>query len=607
VTINYGVEGDGVFPIPNFTVKAGRNGWISLASVGNTSGSGGIGNISLSGSHLNLGGTVTAQGNITFQTDSIDLGGTVSGPGSDVGILTISPNTSGNSILVGDAGEGGPGEGVLHLDSAALDLLSPGFAAIHIGDVSTDAVTIEESIFQDPVQFTGSKFYVNGTLTGQDNASLSFIHSSGSPFTTHLAANLITHGNAIYIDDSVVLSNHVLLDTTAGGTLTTGANVTVTHGIDGFEGVKDLSINAGTSGSIDLKEAIGSDDLIGNLNFQSKDLTLGGTVRSQGNIDFNSESLVTALDETIQAQGNISFVTDSIMLRGELSSSGDLLIAPRTTSRSIGIGSPTGDLNLSVDEIALLQDGFNSITIGNNAGSGAITVEAITFTDPVRLVSPTGSITLNGQLTGADNATVAIVGNGAGSNATTLNAPIVTSGKAVDIQDNVILGLTRIDTTNGVSGQPGASITINGTVNADANGRDFILNAGTEGTIHVTGAIGASERVQNVDFRSAQLTVGSTVAARGNLSFLTDEIALNGSITGDPGGTSRLLIAPQTTSGSFGIGNGAAGTLQISTAELAYLTDGFFDLTFGNSSTGELTLTATTSWTQSPSLAPPSR
>jgi len=140
----------------------------------------------------------------------------VSGPGADVGVLTIAPYTSGNSILVGDAGEGGPGEGVLHLDSAALNLLSPGFATIQIGDVSTDAVTIEESIFQDPVQFTGSRFYVNGTLTGEDNASLSFSTAPDLPPRPASRPTSLPTATRFTSTSSVVLSNHVLLDTTGG-------------------------------------------------------------------------------------------------------------------------------------------------------------------------------------------------------------------------------------------------------------------------------------------------------------------------------------------------------------------------------------------------------
>ena len=65
-------------------------------------------------------------------------------------------------------------------------------------------------------------------------------------------------------------------------------------------------------------------------------------------------------------------------------------------------------MQLTAADIAALADGFTGITIGRSDGTGAITVDAITFGDPVTIRSPQsgGTIAVNGQITGSDDATV---------------------------------------------------------------------------------------------------------------------------------------------------------------------------------------------------------
>jgi len=554
VMVTMGIEGDS--SPRNFQINAGTGGAIELQDA---VGAGGfIIDIDFASSQLTLADALTAQGNISLLTDTISLNGAVTG-----NTLLIAPQTTSRAIGIGGA------TGGLEIDTIELGHLSDGFSSIQIGNSSTGVITMNAATFQDPVTFTGSDIEVNGLLAGDDDASLTFAGPAS------LGANLRTNGNGVNFNEEITLLANVLVDTTQNGGAPAGSNIAITGTVnaDLASNLRNFTLNAGSSGTIDIDGAIGNSQAIQDIDFRSGALLLGGSLTAQGNI-----SLLT---DAIALNGNVT---------GNIGGTSTLAITPRSTATSIGIGGAAGTLNLLASEIAYLQNGFSSITIGSNAGTGAINVDAITFNDPITLLSPGGPITVNGQITGAGNASVTVTGNGPGSNSTTLNAPIVTSGNAVSIQDNVILAAA--DTTIATSG---GDVTITGAVNADsaANLRDFSIHAGG-GTIDVSGAIGGTASLNNIDFRSGALILGGSLTAQGNISLLTDAIALNGNVTGNIGGTSTLAITPRSTATSIGIG-GAAGTLNLLASEIAYLQNGFSSITIGsNAGTGAINVDAIT-------------
>src|SRR5262249_57323579 len=93
------------------------------------------------------------------------------------------------------------------------------------------------------------------------------------------------------------------------------------------------------------------------------------------------------------------------------------------------------ELQIGKTTLAALKDGFAKIVLGRDDGSGTVDVHAAKFSDPVVIESPSGSITVNGQITGTDNASVTLIGSG---HTTTLNANIVTAGTPSTIQYNVL-------------------------------------------------------------------------------------------------------------------------------------------------------------------------
>ena len=107
------------------------------------------------------------------------------------------------------------------------------------------------------------------------------------------------------------------------------------------------------------------------------------------------------------ATGAITINADSIDWSGTLSveSDGALRIQPRTASTTIGIGGGSGTLNLDDTALSYLADGFSSITIGDAAaGTGAVDINASTFTDPVTIVG--GSVDVDGLDAGTNAATL---------------------------------------------------------------------------------------------------------------------------------------------------------------------------------------------------------
>ena len=88
------------------------------------------------------------------------------------------------------------------------------------------------------------------------------------------------------------------------------------------------------------------------------------------------------------ASGPVTLITDALDFPlGAIRSSGTLTIKSRTPSTSVGVGGGAGTLNINDTELAVLADGFSSITIGDaTGGTGAVDVDSSTFSDPVNIV-----------------------------------------------------------------------------------------------------------------------------------------------------------------------------------------------------------------------------
>ncbi len=196
--------------------------------------------------------------------------------------------------------------------------------------------------------------------------------------------------------------------------------------------------------------------------------------------------------------GPITLMTDFIDLEGTIQSTGALTIQPYTASTSVGLGTATpGTLNFTDTELANLTDGFSSITFGSSSSTGAVTLAAYTYTDPIVIYG--GTITVDGAIDTGANDVILHVGP-AGAGTFSLNALVTTTG-TVSIQGGSSNDTFRI----GVSGQ---TSTLNG-----HGGTNYLIGPDSSNRWYITGSNrgrlvsgGGTTRFSNI----ANLTGGSS-------------------------------------------------------------------------------------------------
>ena len=239
--------------------------------------------------------------------------------------------------------------------------------------------------------------------------------------------------------------------------------------------------------------------------------------------------------------GAITITADTVVLNtsaNTITGTGAITLQPATASRPIVIGAAgaASDFALSTTEVAALTNGFSSITIGRSDSSGAVTVSATTFNDPVTIQSPAGSgtVTVNGAITGAGNSSVTLTG-GTGATPISLNAGITTAGSTITLNDHVGLGANvTLDTTNAAGSPAGNTITFAGTTNADSagNNRTLTLNGGYNGNITLTGAVGGSQALQTLTVSNANaVSLPAVTTQSGGISVTANAITLNGNLS----------------------------------------------------------------------------
>ena len=339
----------------------------------------------------------------------------------------------------------------------------------------------------------------------------------------------------------------IRLDT---GAVTVGANVTLHTGAGGGDvrvaGTLDadlaannrlLALTAGT-GNVRLSD-VGATQALGALTIHS-----AANART-GKITVNDDIHITA--DEIDLWGGSNSVQST--------AAGELTLQPMTDGAGIVLGAAADSgapLDLLADELATIQDGFSSITIGRATGSHAITVDAagVTFRDPVtiRAPGPGGSITLNGTVTGTDDASITLYGSGA---TTTLNADITTSNHDIAIGDGVVLGADVALSTGAGAG----NIHVSGTLDADlaANNRTLTITAGT-GNVDLQSMVGAFESLGTLTIVSATQVDLPNVTA-GNINVTGTNIDLNGTwytaATGDVTFTGAVDLDAASTIGVY--------------------------------------------------------
>ncbi len=440
-------------------------------------------------------GMLTAGANaLTVSAREINFNGganSVTGTAS----VTLQPEADATGVVVGGAADSGAA--TLDVTDADIAALAEGFTLVTIGRAAaTGTVTVDASgaTFKDALTLRapgmGGAISVDGTLatTGStlNNAAAS-ITLDGPGATTTLNADVVTPGAAIVISDSVILGTPALitLDTTNGGAVAAGANVTVTGPVDDDATVSTLRILAGTAGDVDLQMAVGATAPVGGLNVASaNDVTLRAVATREAGIN------VTA-NGTVSLQGNLSTVAGSDAGSVNIEGFASLVQAagitintdhPTGTDGDVTLCQATGDLNVTA--IITAGDG----TIGLEAQAGSVSAGAALSAANLG-VNATGGIDL-------DNVANQIASTFAAS-----------AGTTVDFRNAVGFTVGNVSATGCFTGATGVSGT-DVTLRNDAG--DLTVNA----AITATGTVRLQSDAGNVTQNAAGTITAAALGVR---------------------------------------------------------------------------------------------
>ncbi|MBT7461107.1 MAG: hypothetical protein HN685_00255, partial [Waddliaceae bacterium] len=336
---------------------------------------------------------------ISFTSETIALGGDINGSST----ILLQPYADSTTIGIG----GTDATGTYNLTATEIGYLQDGFTGITIGHESgIGAVEIKSVTFKAPVTIR-TKTTGGGTITVAEaiactgDASFEII---GANATTNLNANIVTEGESITINDSVVLgAATITLNTTDDGQ-TAGANIEITGTTNSTGGARNLTLNAGTAGEITFGGAVGNSAVLDTITItNSNGTTFSGSVEAATveitdtedgeTILFQDDVTITTGLTTTDNAYNISFIGDNTTIQG-----------PTTFLN-------TGTLTLGdyVDDTITFTGGMNFealdsvILIGTiSAQNSDITFENITLSGNLDLDVGTGDIALNGTISAAN-------------------------------------------------------------------------------------------------------------------------------------------------------------------------------------------------------------
>ena len=483
----------------------------------------------------------------------------------------------------------------LNLNQAELDTLK-GFSQMVIGRTDgTGAIAIDPAgvTFNFPVTMQAGTIAVDGNITGQNNASITF----NTP-TTNLNANILTNEQNITFGEQVSLAtgSNVTLDTgltnagdiTFGGTVDGDGNLVLTTGIGVINvngpigettGLRSLT----TKNSFDVKSPINfSIETTGNITVGSM-RNPGGAIAltsTNGDIDTTAGAIdttsttanggpITLSANNINASnlnssstagngGNITLTgkTGNIFAySGVVNSSstsgagGDIAIA---TPTEVGINSidanglpGTGNISISGNEI-----GF-SVGGGSAQGKGSFSVEPFSPNVGIRFQTGLGddpqAIDIGAPfLSSLRNGFSAIVFGGK-----TTTGNITVENLPVSFADPVTFntqGTIFVKPNHSISGTDNASITLTATTN-NLNGnittqsQDIAINGNT--------VVGNNVLVSNGNSAAGNILFNNNIDGSGNLTLEAGTVNIE--VKGDVGNTTPLgnLIANSAGTTTF--------------------------------------------------------
>ena len=522
------------------------NGWASLV-FGRTDGTGTVDLGALawndiltlqSGSGIiSISGTQTmAANNLTIRTDGSPV---ITAGLTGTGTFLLTPSSIGTSIGLGNGQAG-----TINLNTATLNNITNGWASLVFGRTDgTGDMNVGAAAWNDvlTLRTASGALNINGIQTMNAN-------------------NLTLSTNSDLAINAALTGTGTLAITPTTGTTSVGIGT----GQAGMLQLSDAELARITNGWAAI--SIGSTTQTGAMNVGAASWNDPLTLRT-------STGVMSINGTQTMAGNNLTIGTDAdLAINAALTGTGTLTIAYSTAATSFGIGTgQTGTVQLSDTELGRITDGWTSRVFGSTGGTGAMNVGAFSWVDPVTFRTSTGVMSINGtQTMAANNLTLTT-----GSNLA-LNANLIGTG---------VLSLTgsASTTTMGIgTGQTGTVQLSDTELGRITDGWSSIIIGSTS----MTGAmnVGGYTWLDSLDLRTSTglLNINGTQnMGTNNLTLRTNS---NLTLLGSLNGTGSLTILPSSNATTMAVGTGQSGTLALSDAELALISDGWSSITLGSNS-----------------------
>jgi hypothetical protein len=218
---------------------------------------------------------------------------------------------------------------------------------------------------------------------------------SGSDITFNKTVDV--PGNLGIAADNVNLKGTVT--TTNDGTLTITNKVNL-----------NIENNLNLDGAF-IQKGGGTVAVSGNITTTNDNISFSDPVTLKAPVNFTLGDATIAFGSSLAAGSNpLNLTAGEIDFSGQVSGTGALTLQPATAGQNIAVGGTdnnTSALDLTASEINLVQNGFSSIDIGRSDSSANVSIASnLTFLDPVNIQTGTGTIAVDGTLTGNDNSSI---------------------------------------------------------------------------------------------------------------------------------------------------------------------------------------------------------
>lgn len=277
--------------------------------------------------------------------------------------------------------------------------------------------------------------------------------------------------------------------------------------------------------------------------------------------------------------GSLTLIGNDVTFNASVAGTGTLSIMPRATNTLVGLGnSAGGTFTLNATEIGRIVDGWDSIVIGRKDSTAAMDVRALTWNDNLTLQTGAGVITFNGaQTMGDNNLTIITDGNIA------LNAAL--TGTAT-----LTIEQASVGTTMGLGNSQLGDVNLTATeITRLTNGWSELVFGRRDGTGTIN--VGTVTWNDNLTIQSGigQMNInGVQTMATNALTLITDSNLMLG-ITNALFGSTTLTIEQASANTSIGLGDTEAGTLHLTTLEVARIRNAWTNIIIGRTDgTGEV-------------------